>query len=392
MKKIVIFASCERTYQELKNVYEYLYDKQCKVIFLYTKEKETLFPNERSIHKFTIESNFELNQDDFTHKFSSIGSYLPFIPDALLVGRESWLPETRLITEFKQLGSLVYCIENSSWLYNNIKTRLEILSRFRFPTNLIDIFFDHSSWTFQTKKEAGWVRHKSIITGIPKFDTIVNNSVNGESKYIIVYGSMENNIRPNIINTLKEIKESDISNQYKICYRPHPKEFSDYTEDFENRNTNFFKDVIVIDNESDLQNYVKDSYCNIGIFSSVMLYPILMGKNILYLNQDDSGVMQDMYFENFEGDEFDFWKNIIDVQTFEDFKNKVGVDRVDNFIVRYNSMIDAFKFTTRPYTKENIYLLDNQPVDYSELSIYFDEYSDGNASKRVGDFILQTYI
>jgi hypothetical protein len=393
MKKIVIFASCERSFEELKNVYNYLYGKECKVIFLYSRQKETMMPTEININKFTVECNFEIDEKDFIYHFPSISTYLPFIPDSLLISRESWLPEKNLIVDFKQKGSLVYCIENSSWLYNNIKTRLEILSRFSFPTNLIDIFFDHSSWTFQTKKEAGWVRHKSIITGIPKFDyTVTNHDQQTEMEYIIVYGSMEDNIRKNILSTMRDILNSDISKKYKVCYRPHPKEFTDYKGDFVDTDNGPFKDVIVIENENDLEGYVSKSYCNVGIFSSVMFYPILMKKNILHIDSENSGVMSDFNFENFEGKEFDFWKSIINVKTFEEFIEKIGKDRVSNFEVRYKTMLDAFNQNTRVYNEQNMNMLDNSPVDYSEITMYFDEYADGKASERVGDFILRTYI
>jgi hypothetical protein len=393
MKKIFIFASSERSYQELKNVYNYLYGKECKVIFLYSLSKITFAPSEKNISKFILESNFELDEKDFTYHFPSISTYLPFIPDSIVISRESWLPETNLIVDFKQKGSLIYCVENSSWLYNNIKSRLEILSRFRFPTNVIDIFFDHSSWTFQSKKEAGWVRHKSIITGIPKFDSIITNQNDKtDMEYIIVYGSMESNIRKNILSVMQNILSSDISKKYKVCYKPHPTELIDYKTDFDDTNSGPFKDVILIENENDLIDYVKKSYCNVGIFSSVMFYPILMKKNILHIDSENSGVMSYFNFDNFEGKEFDFWKPIINVKTFEEFVEKVGKDRVSNFEVRYKTMIDAFNQNTRVYNEQNINMLDNSPVDYSEITMYFDEYADGKASERVGDFILRTYI
>lgn len=393
MKKIFIFASCERSFEELKNVYDYLYGKECKVIFLYSRLKETLVPTETNISRFKLESNFELDEKDFIYHFPSISTYLPFIPDSIVISRESWFPETNLIVDFKQKGSLIYCIENSSWLYNNIKTRLEILSRFRFPTNVIDIFFDHSSWTFQTKKEAGWVRHKSIITGIPKFDSLITNDNNEDDmEYIVVYGSMEDNIRKNILSVMNNILSLDISKKYKVCYKPHPKEYTDYKNDFIDIQNGPLKDVILIEDESDLINYVKKSYCNVGIFSSVMFYPILLRKNILYIDSSDSGVIDDFDFEKFQDTEFQFWKSIVNVNTFEEFKDKIGIDRVSNFEIRYKTMMDAFKSNTRRYNADNINLLDNSPVDYSEIIMYFDEYADGRASERIGDFILQTYI
>jgi hypothetical protein len=211
-KKILIYASDNRGSIEVKNVVSKLSQKDCDYIFVYPIDQE-----------FTYESNIDYYKyPNFESK--SIGFSLPFKPDIVLITRESWLPETNIVVEFKQVGAIVCNLENSSWLYNNVKTRLEILSRMKFPTNLIDVFFDHSTWTYQSKIEAGWIKGKSIITGIPKFDVLkdvttedIKQKYNLTKPVIILYGSMEDNIRPNIINISKELASFtgwDINNTY----------------------------------------------------------------------------------------------------------------------------------------------------------------------------------
>ena len=384
-KNILMFASCNRSFNEQKNVYNSLRQKNCRVIFLYSTKKTTQYPSSQTIENFNIDCNFEIREDEFRYEFESIGMALPFIPDIVIVSRESWLPETVIIDEFKRAGSIITCIENSSWLYNNIKTRLEILSRFRYPTNLIDVFFEHSDWCLKTKEMAGWITNKSVIVGVPKFDNLNSEKTDDDLNYIIIYGSMEQNIHPKIIDVLREIKSNeDILQKYRICYKPHPKEFEDFPSLF---SSELLKDIIVIDKEESLQEFVSKSVCNIGIFSSVMMYPLLNNKKILYIDEVSSGILEDMDFKKFEGHEYEFWKNIINVNSFDDFKSKIGEDRVSEFLIRYSEFIQKFKSSTSPYSINSI-TSDSTEQNYSEIVKYFDEYNDGNASERIANYLI----
>jgi hypothetical protein len=51
-----------------------------------------------------------------TLNLNPVGFSLPFKPDIVLITRESWLPETNIVVEFKQVGAIVCNLENSSWL------------------------------------------------------------------------------------------------------------------------------------------------------------------------------------------------------------------------------------------------------------------------------------
>jgi hypothetical protein len=138
-KKILIYVSDSRGYIEIKNVVNELSQRKCDYIFVYPTDQG-----------FTYESNIDYDKYP-NFESNSVGFLLPFKPDIVLITRESWLPETNIVVEFKQVGAIICNLENSSWLYNNVKTRLEILSRMKFPTKLIDVFFDHSTWTYQSK-------------------------------------------------------------------------------------------------------------------------------------------------------------------------------------------------------------------------------------------------
>ena len=384
IKKILIYASDNRGYIEVKNVVNELSQRECDYIFVYPTDQG-----------FTYESNIDYDKyPNFESK--SVGFLLPFKPDIVLITRESWLPETNIVVEFKQVGSIICNLENSSWLYNNIKTRLEILSRMKFPTNMIDVFFDHSNWTYESKLEAGWTKGKSIITGIPKFDILKNITTEDiKQKYnltkpiIVLYGSMEDNIRPNIINISKEL-ENKYSSTHHLFYKPHPKEFTDFPSDFTENNLTPSPQFRLIRDENEMYSFSQLGDIHIGIITSVMYYPLYFNKTVYYIDSDDSGVMFDMDLENFRGNEYNFWAPLMNVNSWDEFVEKIGEYRIEKFKDRYDLFMNKFKNTLKSY--ENVVDL-NQKFEYDNTSLLelYDEFNDGNASKRIANYLINIY-
>jgi hypothetical protein len=294
------------------------------------------------------------------------------------------------------LGAIVCNLENSSWLYNNVKTRLEILSRMKFPTNMIDVFFDHSNWVYESKLEAGWTKGKSIVTGIPKFDILKNITTEDiKQKYnltkpiIVLYGSMEDNIRPNIINISKEL-ENKYGSTHHLFYKPHPKEFTDFPSDFSENNLNPSPKFRVIRDENEMYSFSQLGDIHIGIITSVMYYPLYFNKSIYYIDSDDSGVMSDMDLENFKGHEYNFWAPLMSVNSWDEFVDKIGEHRIEKFKDRYHLFMNKFKNTLKPY--ESIVNLDQSfEYDNNTLLELYDEFNDGNASERVANYLINIY-
>ena len=76
IKNILMFASCERSFIEQKNVYTALSNKDCNVIFLYSQDKIVQFPNTETIQNFSFDCNFEVSEKDFKYEFLSISTYI----------------------------------------------------------------------------------------------------------------------------------------------------------------------------------------------------------------------------------------------------------------------------------------------------------------------------
>jgi hypothetical protein len=200
---------------------------------------------------------------------------------------------------------------------------------------------------------------------------------------------MEDNIRHNIINISKEI-ETKSNCKYHLFYKPHPKEFVDYPFDFKDGHLVSSPSFKIIESENEMYSFAKIGDVHIGIITSIMYYPLYFNKSIYYIDSEDSGVMFDMDFENFKGNEYNFWAPLINVNSWEDFIHKVGEYRIKKFKDRYNLFMNTFKNTLKPY-KNFVYLNETFEYNNDPLLKLYDEFNDGNASKRIVDYLINIY-
>jgi hypothetical protein len=80
----------------------------------------------------------------------------------------------------------------------------------------------------------------------------------------------------------------------------------------------------------------------------------------------------------------------VQVNSFEQFEEKIGKQRVEKFKERYNLFIDTFKKALKPY-KNNVNL--SQKFEYNNKTLlnFYDNFNDGNASKRIVNYLLNIY-
>ena len=126
MNKYLIVASDERSYLDLKNVVLELKKRKLPYFFLYNNSSSKLY-TQHSLQSFNYYSNITTDNSYLKFRSQTLGGLeLPFKPDILLITCENWEPEKIILLEFKQHGCFIGCIENSSWIHNNIKTNLEL--------------------------------------------------------------------------------------------------------------------------------------------------------------------------------------------------------------------------------------------------------------------------
>jgi hypothetical protein len=358
--KVLVVATDMRSFLDLKNVVVELDRQNVEYFFLYSKMPTRHFPA-NNLDKYSYDTNVKLSSV-YTSKV--LGITLPFVPDMLLITNENWEPEKHILWEFKQLGTIIACVENTTWLVGTIKSRLEMLSRMSFPTNCIDIFFENSTWSLETKKACGWYGFKSVVVGNPKYDDIriETQSNNG----ILLFGTMEKEARINVQRILQRLNEYD----EKTYYRPHPGETINH---FPYRNIELVLDPTAV------PQIAANTRIHLANISISAYYASLYSKQFIsideYIQRND-----DLNIDFFKTTEYEFWAPIIGVNSWQQFVDKIGLARVQTLQQRYNLL----KSTVVHYSDD----LDLTQVTPSVLdSKYFDEFSDNLASKRIVNYI-----
>jgi hypothetical protein len=390
-KNILIVSTSDRCTVELINVVKEIKKRNHNFFFLFTNNVNTQFPF-ISLNEFSYDTNVTESSKTYTAKTLG-GITLPFIPDILLVSRENWEPEKSIFVEFKQLGTLICCLENSSWIHSEIDSKLELYCRKSFPTNLIDMFFDHSDWVVETKKLASWVNFKTKIVGNPKFDNLNKIEPYNKTKpIIIIYGSMNKFMHIQVLEKTQHIVEK-MHNEYEIFYKPHPVEYIDFPNDFSNNfgNLKNIPYIKVIKDEKSFQSIVKSSDINIGIISSIMYYSLVLNKKTVIFDIKDIGVEEGFNLQNYKYTKhYDFWAPIVKVNSFEELSDMIDPKFIDNAINRKNQIMEIFKENLIQYDDDFKWV--DKTGNNKVILKFFDNFNDFKASERIVNEIENLYV
>jgi hypothetical protein len=98
--KILLFTSDKRSFNYLINIYSELVKRGHEVFFLYTESETTKYPSINLDH-FNYDCNIDFNPNSGVFS-KSLNTFIPFIPDYLILSRERWQPEQSIIQEFKE--------------------------------------------------------------------------------------------------------------------------------------------------------------------------------------------------------------------------------------------------------------------------------------------------
>lgn len=371
MNKYLIVATDDRSYLDLKNIVIELRNRNLPYFFLYSNSNTRISPTTH-LQEFSYDTNLEYGEENYLSK--TLGFELPFKPNILLITNENWEPEKSILLEFKQWGCFIGCVENSTWLRSGIKGKLEIGSRKRFPSNCIDVYFEHSKKCKEVKELGGMYPHQSIITGNPRNDNIKYKCTN-ENK-IIIYGSMEKEHHYNLLNIYRDTQST--YPEWEIYYKPHPNEILDFPNDFDN--------IKVISNYEEYFNILPNSTFHVMIFSSMAYYPLILNKNLVIIDNKDSGVDNEDDIESYKGHEFNFWSPILNLKDFEEFKTYIGLEFLEK-TSQLNEKLEKDIKVNLEYYKKGIKFNENNYVNNKYVLKYFDEFNDNKASKRIINYL-----
>ncbi len=370
---ILIFASDAKGLSSLNSVIQEA-SKQGHRIFCMISQSSQL------VHPIHNKQNFQIlcNTPRSNHLYSnSLGEWLPFTPDFVIVNRERWNPENAIIEEFHKLGSKIALVEPNSWILNNAETRLETCSRNKW-VDKIDMFFVGSKTNIENGIVAGF-QGNTIAVGNPKYDLNFEVSTDNikqlresynasEDKNNVLLFSLINGNRDNINKIFKRYV-SDTSKRY--FYKPYPGEpygpkwKRDYYPNF------FIPNCTPILEENHVWGMFDICDTHVGSISSIVHATLLKGKKYIdhsleiglpkeYL--DFSGVFQDKGpgIENNKA----MWMRSLELKHDSELKEILSDD--------YGSRIE----------KANKKVWDNLENPEILLTL-FDDYNDGNAAKRI---------
>lgn len=359
MQGVLIVATDKRSFLDLKNVVLELRKRDIPYFFLYSESNTRLYPH-LDINKFSYDTNIVHATKKCISR--SLGCELPFQPSILLITNENWEPEKSILLEFKQLGCVVACVESTSWIVGTIKSKLEMLSRRSFPTNCIDIFFENSKWSLETKTICGWYDFKSVVVGNPKHDDMKVVPTNEDS--VLLFGTMEKEARQKVASILKTLNESG----KKVYYRPHPGEDVD----------NFvYENIELIREQSLVPAIAAKANVHMANISVSAYYSCLFNKE--YVSIDEYiGRSDDLNLDFFKGNEYAFWAPIIRCTSWDEFVEKIGLDTIEVLQCRYDSL-------KKQVTQYNGSLVSTTNKLNKSL---FDEYGDSKASMRIVDYLI----
>mgnify|MGYP003642354900 CR=1 FL=1 len=385
MNKYFIFASDERSYLDLKNIVLELKNRNLPYFFLYSREPQRISPA-HNIDKFNYDSNIEPTSKK--NRYNTLGFDLHFTPDYLIISNEVWDPEKMIAYEFKTKGAFIVGIETSSYITADVKSKLEILSRKSFPSNTIDIFFDPSNWGLQTKLLSGWYKNKSVVVGNPKYDDLKPKIKNTTKNIILIHGLKDKYYQ----NLLMEKINNDIIpkfKNYKIYYKPHPYEIVDLPEYFEEgyiKNTK----IKLISNHEEYLSILENSKYVISYFTSLLFFPLIYDRKIIILLRDIEKIDISSFSKHFNKKDYDFWKNILKFNSYEEFKNIIGKNYINSINKRNNQINKDLNKYLISY--KDINDLDNQACNNTPILKYFNEFKDQKSSSRIVDFLESNLV
>jgi hypothetical protein len=316
---------------------------------------------------------------------NSLNCNLPFKPDWLIISRERWDPESRIINEFQNVfQSKIGLVEPNSAFINSVNQFLESESKNRFA-NVIDVFFDHSNFIKKQRKTLGFKGNIEVV-GNPKHDINLNTSED-EIKYLksyykidpnkkkVLFFTLQNKYRYKLFEQFKKFKDSHPEYQYFL--KPYPGEpfdplfYKEYFPQF------FIEDVTPILEETHIWGMYNICDIHLGCISSVMYSSFFLNKEVHEFSKEIGS--QENLESNFDiingssghEDKLEIWLNTFDID-LENFKNLTHSDKMVSMLKENNKIWN---------------LLEDCVSSNKEILKLYDEFNDNKASKRIIDYI-----
>jgi hypothetical protein len=410
--KILLFTSDKRSFNYLINIYSELVKRGHEVFFLYTESETTKYPSINLDH-FNYDCNIDFNPNSGVFS-KSLNTFIPFIPDYLILSRERWQPEQSIIQEFKEgFNSKIALLEINTAILRGYEVVLEYHSRNQYPQNTIDLYFDHSDFSLQSRIDFTFKNsNRSVIVGNPKYDNLMEYNPTKEtiqhfnqkysidpSKKNMLWYSTQTLGRNECLNAL-EVFSKKYNSEYNIFYKAFPGEPYNprYSSHFSKTPTKveiLIPDVKLIEGDDDLFYLSPMCDLHIGTISSVMYFPLILNKKIVNLNNLSNSEFKateiDTLFECNEdiasgetGRACDFWVRVFNLKSTDELIELIKVDRLEKFKIDNKNTRQIISRNTIDWDN-NFDFMKKEKLNNKELLNLFDNFNDFNASKRIVD-------
>jgi len=394
---IVLYAGDNKYYKTLLPIAKEIKKRDHNFLFLYSEETQLQSPHQKG--HFSYDGRWS-DAGEYVESESLLLN-IPFKPDLLIIARERWQPEQSIIFEFKsKFDAKVACVEVSSHLLNNIENRLEMLSRMTFPQNTIDYFFEHSEFAKERRIDCmdESFRDRIIVTGNPRFSDVELNLDNlrkydiAPNKKQILFWGIINTTRDTMFEALNVLAEKT-KDTHQIFYKCYPGEPTN--PNFVNQFNPFVVDgVQVVYEEDDIFDIANLCDIHIGAASSIFNFAFYFDKVLVNLDSvcDASNRMNDMNVYTSEitngvEDSAKFWMGVWNIQTIEEFKSFVDMDRLEKFKETNGMVMDLVKKHSIDFDWDCKFL-DTPQKNYDDLLTIFDEYGlDRGSPQRIVNFL-----
>lgn len=405
-----LFSSDIKGFTYLKSTYQELLKRNHQTFILYSKTNHVVSNPKQHICDFNYDSNFDVDLTQGTY-IETLGIFIDFIPDYLLVTRDKWPPEQYLIYEFKIKfpNCKIAFIELNTPLYQAIELKMEYLSRIKPPQNQIDIIFDHSEHCSQNRKIAlqweGW--DKLVTVGNPSWDNTFDKidlekcykkyNVD-KNKTQLIFFSTINSSRNQVLKCLEYISKELDRNKYQLYFKPFPGE--DLHPVFSKDYHPFIipgLDGIIFDQEDLLpMSYICDYH--IGLISSVNYGGIFYKKQIIDLNKVCDGMDNFINLDLFLSDELKeiesytsaFWMKIHNLKNKQEFIELIGLDNIKTWGSKNQEWEEIISKHCHNFNFTMDFLKSPKKDSY-KLIKYFDEFFDQKACNRIVTY-MENYL
>jgi len=384
---VVVFASDSKALSSLNSTIKELAKRGHRIFAMVTQQTQLQHPIYQK-QNYQILCNISRAN---VLQSKSLGEYLPFKPDWLIINRERWNPESDIITEFKkQFKCKVALVEPNSQMLTNPENILEALSRNRFQ-DMIDVNFDHSTWIKKIRQSVG-IKGNFQVVGNPKYDLNVEvdpktidtlkefYKIDPNKKTVLLF-SILSSARPNLKVEYKKLITENPNCQF--FYKPYPGEPFDINFKNDYHPNFFLPNCIPILEESHIWGMFQLCDMHVGILGSINHATLLYNKEYLDFSKQ-SGVRESYLdpspiFNQGEGIEQNknMWKNVLNLKSDTELK-KLVTGKVMKQGEANNNIV---------WSTLDSYINNRSNSNKNELLKLFDDFNDKQAYKRIVNYL-----